>query len=87
MDDIRARLASMGAIELDKRAKRLEEMESAYNAALSSGAASAVLGIVLTGLTLSVLLFSWLLARPGRSDPRRVAGMLADYGLIAAGMV
>ena len=46
-----------------------------------------VLGIVLTGLTLSVLLFSWLLARPGRSDPRRVAGMLADYGLIAAGMV
>jgi len=46
-----------------------------------------VLGIVLTGLTLSVLLFAWLLARPGRSDPRRVAGMLADYGLIAAGMV
>lgn len=46
-----------------------------------------VLGIVLTGLTLSVLLFGWLLARPGRSDPRRVAGMLADYGLIAAGMV
>ena len=48
MDDIRARLAAMGAIELDKRAKRLEEMESAYNTALSSGAASAVLGIVLT---------------------------------------
>ncbi|MGY8564484.1 response regulator [Paracidovorax citrulli] len=48
MDDIRARLAAMGAIELDKRARRLAEMESAYNTALSSGAASAVLGIVLT---------------------------------------
>ncbi|MGH8044524.1 MAG: hybrid sensor histidine kinase/response regulator, partial [Stenotrophomonas sp.] len=46
-----------------------------------------VLGIVLTGLVLSVLLFAWLLARPQWSDPRRVAGMLADYGLIAAGMV
>ena len=48
MDDIRARLAAMGAIELDKRAKRLAEMESAYSTALTSGAASAVLGIVLT---------------------------------------
>ena len=46
-----------------------------------------VLAIVLTGLCLSVMLFVWLLARPARSDPRRVAGMLADYGLIAAGMV
>ncbi|MCW4455154.1 response regulator [Flavobacterium sp. MXW15] len=46
-----------------------------------------VLAIVLGGLTLSVLLFGWLLARPGRSDPRRVAGMLADYGLMAAGMI
>ncbi|WP_164118945.1 response regulator [Stenotrophomonas maltophilia] len=46
-----------------------------------------VLAIVLTGLSLSLLLFGWLLWRPARSDPRRVLGMLADYGLIAAGMV
>jgi len=46
-----------------------------------------VLAIVLTGLSLSLLAFGWLLWRPGRSDPRRVLGMLADYGLIAAGMV
>ncbi|MEG0186947.1 MAG: histidine kinase dimerization/phospho-acceptor domain-containing protein, partial [Stenotrophomonas sp.] len=46
-----------------------------------------VLAIVLTGLSLSLLLFGWLLWRPGRSDPRRVLGMLADYGLIAAGMI
>mgnify|MGYP000860354533 CR=1 FL=1 len=46
-----------------------------------------VLAIVLTGLTLSLGAFGWLLWRPQRSDPRRVLGMLADYGLIAAGMV
>ena len=46
-----------------------------------------VLAIVLTGLSLSLLLFGWLLWRPARSDARRVLGMLADYGLIAAGMV
>lgn len=48
MDDIRERLGAMGVIEQGKRAKRLEEMESAYRTALTSGAASAVLGIVLT---------------------------------------
>lgn len=46
-----------------------------------------VLAIVLGGLGLSVLAFAWLLWRPQRSDPRRVLGMLADYGLIAAGMI
>jgi len=47
----------------------------------------AVLAIVLTGLTLSIGIFAWLLARPGRSDLRRFVGMLADYGLMAAGMI
>ena len=46
-----------------------------------------VLAIILGGQALSIVLFAWLLALPGRSDPRRVAGMLADYGLIAAGMI
>src|SRR5690606_38719455 len=31
--------------------------------------------------------FGWLLASPGRSDVRRAVGMLADYGLMAAGMI
>ncbi len=48
MDDIRARLGSMRAVELDKRARRLSEMEAAYATALTSGTASAVLGIALT---------------------------------------
>ncbi|GAB3048951.1 ATP-binding protein [Stenotrophomonas tumulicola] len=46
-----------------------------------------VLAIVLAGLALSLLAFGWLLWRPERSDPRRILGMLADYGLIAAGMI
>jgi two-component system sensor histidine kinase RpfC len=46
-----------------------------------------VLQIVLTGLVLSLGIFAALLARPGRSDARRIVGMLADYGLMAAGMI
>lgn len=46
-----------------------------------------VLAIVLGGLGLSLLAFAWLLWQPGRSDPRRIFGMVADYGLIAAGMI
>lgn len=46
-----------------------------------------VLAIVLTGLTLACGLIVWMLARPERSDARRIAGMLADYGLMAAGMI
>ncbi|UPG88065.1 response regulator [Luteibacter aegosomaticola] len=48
MDDIRARLAAMRAVEFDLRAKRLAEMEAAYGTALTSGAASAALGVALT---------------------------------------
>src|SRR5690606_5855041 len=46
-----------------------------------------VLAIVLGGLALSLAIFGALLARPGRSDLRRAVGMLADYGLMAAGMI
>ncbi len=54
---------------------------------LSPGQYRDVLAIVLTGLLLSLGIFSALLARPGRSDLRRWVGMLADYGLMAAGMI
>ncbi|HET6397103.1 MAG TPA: ATP-binding protein [Pseudoxanthomonas sp.] len=46
-----------------------------------------MLAIVLSGLALSLGIFAALLAWPGRSDARRVVGMLADYGLMAAGMI
>ncbi|GAB3505778.1 ATP-binding protein [Pseudoxanthomonas daejeonensis] len=56
-------------------------------AGLEPGQYRTVLAIVLTGLTLSLGIFTALLAHPGRSDARRVVGMLADYGLMAAGMI
>lgn len=46
-----------------------------------------LLSLVLTAQALSLLLFGWLLWRPARSDVRRVAGMLHDYGLMATAMV
>ncbi len=46
-----------------------------------------VVAIVLTGLVLAWLLLAWMMSRPTRSDTRRIIGMLADYGLMAAGMV
>jgi signal transduction histidine kinase/DNA-binding response OmpR family regulator len=45
MDDIRARLAAMRAVEFEERAHRLAEMETAYSTALASGAGSALLGV------------------------------------------
>ncbi|MGN6478781.1 response regulator [Luteibacter sp.] len=48
MDDIRARLAAMGAAEAEQRVGRLAEMERAYATALTSGGASAALGVGLT---------------------------------------
>ncbi|MEB2187194.1 ATP-binding protein [Xanthomonas campestris pv. campestris] len=57
------------------------------HASLPPRQSAGVLIIVLTGLTLGIGLFGWLLLQPGRSDPRRIMGMLADYGLMAAGMV
>ncbi|TAA21833.1 ATP-binding protein [Pseudoxanthomonas winnipegensis] len=46
-----------------------------------------VLAIVLSGLSLGCVLLVWMWLRPERSDTRRIIGMLADYGLMAAGMI
>ena len=54
---------------------------------LDPGKHQDVLTIVLSGLVLSGGILAWLLIRPGRSDVRRIVGMLADYGLMAAGMI
>jgi signal transduction histidine kinase/DNA-binding response OmpR family regulator/CHASE3 domain sensor protein len=48
MDDIRTRLAAMRTVESDQRARRLAEMETAYSTAVTSGLASALLGVGLT---------------------------------------
>lgn len=46
-----------------------------------------VVGVVSSGLVLSLAVVMWLLWRPERSDLRRIIGMIADYGLIACAMV
>jgi two-component system sensor histidine kinase RpfC len=46
-----------------------------------------VLMIVLGGLILAWALAIGMLVRPERSDVRRIVGMCADYGLMAAGMI
>jgi len=38
------------------------------------------------GVSIGVALFLWILAAPGRSDVRRVIGMLTDYGLMSVAM-
>lgn len=54
---------------------------------LTSGQHRDVIAIVLSGMGIGMFLFTWLLASPERSDIRRILGMLADYGLMAAGMI
>ena len=50
MDAVRAQLAAMGEEESELRAKRLAEMNSAYETALVSGVLSGVVGIILTAI-------------------------------------
>jgi len=46
-----------------------------------------VLAMVATGFAVGIGLIGWILLAPGASNPRRVVGMVADYGLMAAAMV
>ena len=48
---------------------------------------SHLVSIILAGLVIGTGLIASLLVSPGRSDLRRVIGMVADYGLMAAGML
>lgn len=47
----------------------------------------AVLAMVATGFTIGAGLLAWIIRAPGRSHLRRMIGMAADYGLMAAAMV
>lgn len=52
-----------------------------------TSAYSLVVMIVVSGLINGLCIFAWLLWHPARSHPRRVLGMLADYGLMAGAMI
>ena len=58
-----------------------------YGNSMADGAYSAMASIILAGFAIGAGLIASLLIRPGRSDTRRVIGMVADYGLMAAGMM
>ncbi|WP_343218357.1 ATP-binding protein [Luteimonas cellulosilyticus] len=45
-----------------------------------------VMTMVVVGFSVGAALVGWLLASPGTSHPRRIAGMLSDYGLMGAAM-
>ncbi len=47
-----------------------------------------VLSLAMSGVGVGCggLIFAWILAAPGRSDVRRVAGMFVDYGLMCTAM-
>src|SRR5690606_10678843 len=49
--------------------------------------AGPVMVMVMIGFALGSLIVGWILARPKVSHPRRVLGMLSDYGLMAAAML
>ncbi|MCW0447436.1 ATP-binding protein [Xanthomonas sacchari] len=45
-----------------------------------------VIGLTLISQAVALALMSWILARPQRSDVRRIIGMVADYGLMSMAM-
>lgn len=54
---------------------------------LHSGQYFNVMMMIAVGMVVGVFLIGWLLLRPGKSHPRRVIGMIADYGLMCAAMI
>lgn len=45
-----------------------------------------VMAMVIAGFSIGAGIVGWILARPGASHPRRIVGMLSDYGLMGAAM-
>lgn len=80
MDDIRTRLGAMGAAEAEQRARRLNEMERAYTTALTSGGASALLGV---GLTVFVGVLIRRISRARQRDAWLQAGRLELANVLA----
>ena len=46
-----------------------------------------VMAMVMAGFVIGAAILAWLLVSPARSHPRRLLGMAADYGLMAAAMI
>ncbi|WP_425481566.1 ATP-binding protein [Cognatilysobacter lacus] len=46
-----------------------------------------VMAMVMAGFVIGTAILAWLVVAPGRNHPRRLLGMAADYGLMAAAMI
>ncbi|WP_133478751.1 ATP-binding protein [Cognatilysobacter segetis] len=46
-----------------------------------------VMAMVMAGFVIGAAILAWLVLSPARSHPRRLLGMAADYGLMAAAMI
>ncbi|HEY4583643.1 MAG TPA: ATP-binding protein [Lysobacter sp.] len=46
-----------------------------------------VMAMVMAGFVIGAVILAWLFVSPARSHPRRLLGMAADYGLMAAAMI
>jgi two-component system, sensor histidine kinase RpfC len=53
---------------------------------ISSREQAYVIGLTLISQAVSLLVLTWILIRPQRSDVRRIIGMIADYGLMCMAM-
>jgi two-component system sensor histidine kinase RpfC len=46
-----------------------------------------VMAMVMAGFVIGTVILTWMVVSPARSHPRRLLGMAADYGLMAAAMI
>ncbi|MFT4257832.1 MAG: ATP-binding protein [Pseudoxanthomonas sp.] len=54
---------------------------------LDRGVFDTAMPMSILGLAISMMLFAGILLRPGKSDVRRLLGMLGDYGLLSIAMI
>ncbi|HEY4560505.1 MAG TPA: hybrid sensor histidine kinase/response regulator, partial [Lysobacter sp.] len=90
---VRGRLAARSDTEHGQALVRIGVLGAVFAYLLSrpSGidpaAYADAMAMVVAGLLSGALILGWLLVAPARNDIRRAAGMVADYGLMAAAMI
>lgn len=89
---LRARLASRPDSEHGQAAVRMGALAVVLVFLVAGGGRQSeawddVLGMVALGFVIGSVILAWILVDPRRSHPRRLLGMAADYGLMAAAMI
>jgi two-component system sensor histidine kinase RpfC len=92
LDWLRARLRARPDSEHGQAAVRMGALAVVLVYLVSGGGRQSrawddVMAMVAVGFVIGSVILAWLLISPGRSHPRRLLGMVADYGLMCAAMV